>query len=64
MVSGSSLPRACAHVKESLARPIPGIADAGKNAAMKVVIGSGRMNGILRDCGGDSGMGWKSLQWQ
>ncbi len=27
------------------------------NGAMKVVIGSGRMNGILRDCGGDSGMG-------
>ncbi|CAM4600529.1 unnamed protein product [Leuciscus chuanchicus] len=51
LVSGSSLPRACAHVKESLARPIPGIADAGKNAVMKVVIGSGRMNGILRDWG-------------
>lgn len=50
-MSGSSPPRACAHVKESLARPIPGIADAGKNAVMKVVIGSGRMNGILRDWG-------------
>lgn len=62
LVSGSSLPRACTNVKESLARPIPGIADAGKNAVMKVVIRSGRMNGILRDWGGDSWTGWKSLQ--
>lgn len=62
-MSGSSLSKACAHVKESLARPIPGIADAGKNAVMKVVIGSGRMNGILRDWGGDSGTSWRSLQW-
>lgn len=41
LVSGSSLPRACARVKESPACPIPGIADAGKNAMMNVAIGSG-----------------------
>lgn len=43
---------------------IPGIADIGKNAVMKVVIGSGRMNGILKDCGGGTGTGWKSPQLQ
>lgn len=46
--------------KESVARSIPGIADAGKNAVMKVVIGAGRMNGTVgareRDGAPETGM--------
>lgn len=59
LVSGSSLPRACAHVKESLASPIPGIADAGKNAVMEVAIGSGWVDaGSETERGGDLGGFW------